>query len=468
MRRARRSTARSCTIADGIAAKPGASTGGSDIISAGDRSTSVDGDVLNVGSPTVGAPTADYHGGDDEILGPLTEEFQGMTGDAGRVYGGSRLTGGNDSFFIQSTNAISIVEGDAGDVVGEVVGGNDYIAAGKDFQGRLIGDVREAHPGSRVDGGDDTINGGDMGEYIVGDVYKLRGGRLVGGNDKINGGGGNDIIAGDAYEVRSNSIATGGDDVINAGGGNDEVYGDAGSGVTGHIGVGGNDRIYGESGNDRLHGDGGADTLDGGTQSDTLYGGDGNDWLSGGADNDTLHGDAGDDQLDGGGGADFMGGLTGNDTYFVNDSGDVVYELAGFGIDTVWSTLATTTAWANVEILRYNGVGNFTGIGNALNNTIAGLAGNDRLEGGDGNDMLIGGAGADALIGGAGIDTASYATAYAGVDARLPASPTNTGGDAMGDTFSGIENLDRLGLRRCPQRRQRRPIRSSAARVGTI
>ena len=161
-----------------------------------------------------------------------------------------------------------------------------------------------------------------------------------------------------------NSIATGGDDVINAGGGNDEVYGDAGSGVTGHIGVGGNDRIYGESGNDRLHGDGGADTLDGGTQSDTLYGGDGNDWLSGGADNDTLHGDAGDDQLDGGGGGDFMGGLTGNDTYFVNDSGDVVYELAGFGIDTVWSTLATTTAWANVEIVRYNGVGNFTGIGN--------------------------------------------------------------------------------------------------------
>ena len=162
-------------FADGVVAKTGASTGGSDIVSAGDRSTSFSGDVMNVGSPTVGAPTADYHGGDDELLGPLTEEHHGMTGDAWRVYGGSRLTGGNDSFFIQSTNATSSVEGDAGDVVGEVIGGNDYIAAGKDFQGTLVGDVREAHPGSRVDGGDDTINGGDMGEYIVGDVYKLEG-----------------------------------------------------------------------------------------------------------------------------------------------------------------------------------------------------------------------------------------------------------------------------------------------------
>ena len=114
-----------------------------------------------------------------------------------------------------------------------------------------------------------------------------------------------------------------------------------------------------------------------------------------------------------------MVGLTGNDTYFVNDAGDIVYELAGFGIDTVWTTLATTTPWANVEILRFNGVGNFTGIGNGLDNTIAGSAGNDRLEGGDGNDVLIGGAGADALIGGAGIDTASYVTA--GERRRRPA-----------------------------------------------
>ncbi len=139
-----------------------------------------------------------------------------------------------------------------------------------------------------------------------------------------------------------------------------------------------------------------------------------------------------------------MGGLTGNDTYFVNDAGDVVNELAGFGTDTVWSTLATTTS-ANVEVLRYNGVGNFTGIGNGLDNTIAGLAGDDRLDGGDGNDVLIGGAGADALIGGAGIDTASYATADCRRSTR-GCSPArrSTGGDAIGDSYVGRREPDRL------------------------
>jgi Ca2+-binding RTX toxin-like protein len=422
-------------FAEGIVAKPGASTGGSDIVSAGDRSTSVSGDVMNVGSPTVGAPMTDYHGGNDEILGALTEEHHGMTGDAWRVYGGSRLTGGNDNFFIQSTNAISSVEGDAGDVVGQALGGDDYISAGKDFRGTLVGDVREAHPDSQVEGGNDSINGGDMGEYLVGDVYKLRGGKLVGGDDTINGGGGNDIIAGDAYEVRADSNSAGGDDLIRAGGGNDEVYGDAG-----YIGQGGNDTLYGEVSNDRLHGEGGDDVIDGGTQSDVLHGGDGNDWLSGGTDNDTLHGDAGNDQLDGGSGADLLGGLTGNDTYFVNDPGDIVYELAGFGTDAVWTTLNNTTLSANVEILRFNGAGNFTATGNDFANTIVGSVGDDSLSGGGGNDTLVGGAGGDTMRGGDGIDTVSYAAASAGVDARMLAMVLNQG-DAFGDGYDSIENL---------------------------
>ena len=164
--------------------------------------------------------------------------------------------------------------------------------------------------------------------------------------------------------------------MIRAGGGNDEVYGDAG-----YVGQGGNDRLYGDSGNDRLHGEGGADTIDGGTQNDTLYGGDGDDWLSGGADADTLYGDAGNDQLDGGSGADTLAGLTGDDTYYVNDAGDIVYELANFGSDTVWSFLNGFTLTANVEALRFNGIGNFTGVGNEIANTIAGGAGADRLDG---------------------------------------------------------------------------------------
>jgi len=48
-------------------------------------------------------------------------------------------------------------------------------------------------------------------------------------------------------------------------------------------------------------------------------------------------------------GVDLIAGLNGSDTYFVNNPGDVVSELAGFGIGTLWSTFATTTLAANVE-----------------------------------------------------------------------------------------------------------------------
>jgi Ca2+-binding RTX toxin-like protein len=431
-------------VGDGIAARAGDTSGGLDIISLGDAHAYAIGDVLEVGSRTPGGPTSVFRGGNDEILGLVTDEHHGVTGDAGRVYSGSRLEGGNDNILIQSKHLLADAEGDAGDVVGTVIGGNDYIQAGKDFQGRLTGDVRGAHPGSRVEGGDDTINAGDLGEYIVGDVYKLRGGQLVGGDDTINGGGGNDIIAGDAYEVRSDSIVTGGDDLIRAGGGNDEVYGDAG-----YVGQGGNDTLYGEISNDRLHGEGGDDVLDGGTQSDVLYGGDGNDTLYGGADNDTLHGDAGNDQLDGGSGADLLGGLTGNDTYFVNDAGDVVYELAGFGTDTVWSTLPTTSLGANVENLRFNGVGNFHGLGNEFDNTITGGARSDRLEGGAGNDVLDGGGEGDLLYGGAGNDI-YYLDDFYDNAVEDPAQGAN-GVDTVLSSFietrlgAGLENLTLLG-----------------------
>jgi serralysin len=69
-----------------------------------------------------------------------------------------------------------------------------------------------------------------------------------------------------------------------------------------------------------------------------------------------------------------------------------------------------------------------------------GKGGNDVLNGAGGNDILDGGAGGDQLVGGAGTDTASYASAAAGVFARLFSAGSNTG-DAAGDSYSGIENL---------------------------
>lgn len=79
-------------------------------------------------------------------------------------------------------------------------------------------------------------------------------------------------------------------------------------------------------------------------------------------------------------------------------------------------------------------------VGDDLANKLVGTTSADVLTGNGGDDILIGGQGADALDGGAGIDTASYANAKSGVKVSLVAGAVNTG-DALGDTFIGIENL---------------------------
>ena len=96
------------TFGDGLAARNGA-TGGRDIIHLGDRIGTVMGDVSTVGV----AAAVDYRGGNDEILGLVTNAVQYAYGDAGTVYGGSRLTGGNDTILVQSTSAYSYAAGDA-------------------------------------------------------------------------------------------------------------------------------------------------------------------------------------------------------------------------------------------------------------------------------------------------------------------------------------------------------------------
>ena len=77
----------------------------------------------------------------------------------------------------------------------------------------------------------------------------------------------------------------------------------------------------------------------------------------------------------------------------------------------------------------------------AGDDVVSGGAGDDTLYGEGGDDILEGGLGADALIGGNGNDTASYANAAAGVTVSLDGT-AGTGGEALGDTLSGIENLE--------------------------
>ncbi len=71
---------------------------------------------------------------------------------------------------------------------------------------------------------------------------------------------------------------------------------------------------------------------------------------------------------------------------------------------------------------------------------LSGGDGDDTIRGNGGNDQLVGGAGADRLIGGDGVDTADYSASTAGVIVNLELG-IGKGGDAEGDTFSGIENL---------------------------
>ncbi|KQW83051.1 Ig-like domain-containing protein [Brevundimonas sp. Root1279] len=159
-----------------------------------------------------------------------------------------------------------------------------------------------------------------------------------------------------------------------------------------------------------------------------------NNLISGGIGADLLIGLAGNDILIGGAGAaNEMFGGAGDDTYVVSAVGDVIVELAGEGTDTVETTLASFTLGANVENLTYTGAGNFTGVGNA---------GSNHLAGGTGDDILSGRGGIDYLSGGPGSDTASYAQAAGAVDVRLGVTGTaRNDGDGATDVLTGIENV---------------------------
>jgi Ca2+-binding RTX toxin-like protein len=152
--------------------------------------------------------------------------------------------------------------------------------------------------------------------------------------------------------------------------------------------------------------------------------------MTGGAGNDLIFANGGADTLNGGAGDDLLVGGAGNDTYIVDDIGDTIVELENEGRDTVQTTLDSYMLDLNVENLTYAGTGDFTGLGNELDNIITGgdagnslygEAGNDRLigglgddflDGGTGDDVLNGGDGDDAIAGGAGNDTINVGAGF--------------------------------------------------------
>jgi len=289
------------------------------------------------------------------------------------------------------------------------------------------------------------------------------------GNDRVNGGAGNDTLGGGA-----------GDDALDGGIGNDALDGGADD-----------DMLVGGEGNDALDGGAGDDTLDGGLGNDALEGSSGIDtasyvWaggvvtvslaitsaqetgagrdtlagienLTGSGYHDVLAGDGGANLLYGWVGNDWLEGGLGNDTLDGGDGTDTAaYASATAGVtvslgiagpqDTVGAGTDTLVRMENLEGSNFADTLSGDGAVNVLrggsdNDFLYGAAGNDRLEGGDGDDTLEGGTGNDNLTGGFGSNTASYASATAGVTVKLSTGSAQNTKGAGSDTLYQIANL---------------------------
>ena len=157
------------------------------------------------------------------------------------------------------------------------------------------------------------------------------------------------------------------------------------------FGFAGNDKIFGGAGNDFIDGGAGNDTIDGGAGNDRILGGLGNDNIKGGLGNDTINGGAGNDIINGGDGNNIITGGLGNDT-MIGGTGDDTF-IAGPGVDSI--------------------------------------------TGGANSAFVFGAFFATGFVGG---DWLSYADSTTAVGVDITSSGAALGG-ALGDTWTGVENL---------------------------
>jgi serralysin len=289
---------------------------------------------------------------------------------------------------IRGTSASETVNGTAGNDYIDGQGGDDKMQGGRGDDTYIVDSAKDKVVESKNQGTDTVL--ASVTHALASNVENLT---LTGAGD-INGTGntGANVIIGNA-----------GANVLKGGSGNDTIFG----------GIG-NDRIYGDGGNDLIDGGADDDYLDGGSgPADTVSyasatsgvtvnlnlkgaqntGGGGIDTLkafenvTGSAYADTLFGSS-KGFIDGGAGADAMSGGKGTNTYFVDDAGDQVFELARGGTDTVMSSV-TFGLGANVENLTLTGAAAIDGTGNELANRIAGNSAANVLTGGAGKDAFI-------------------------------------------------------------------------------
>ena len=190
----------------------------------------------------------------------------------------------------------------------------------------------------------------------------------------------------------------------------------------------------------------GDDVLTGGAGADLIGGLDGSDVIHGAGGNDVLEGGSGDDFLDGGAGADTLRGGAGNDLYVVDDSGDLVEEDAGAGIDEIRTALAvfSLAARPNVENLTGTSAVRQTLTGNAADNVITAGVGDDLLHlWSGGNDTVLAGAGNDNIFFGSTLNGADILNGGAGGDTLILQGDYGSG-LVLGPNVTQIESISIL------------------------
>lgn len=359
------------------------------------------------------------------------------------------------------------IRGLSGDDFGSGGAGNDFVAGDGDEDWVLGGS------------GDDVVFGGGGHDTVFGDA----------GEDRIAGGDGNDIMSGGLGDDRI--VGGAGDDTFlyRRGDGRDILLDDL---------VDNWDVVYVNG----AYINGYVLNADGTVTKDGVVWFDGSAWLGGqiewndetrtlrrhlGAVGGAISRDSGEDTLEFGVGIDLQDltfTRTGNDlvvgvsddnsTETADSLGDSIaiadWYAAGRPVETF--VFASTGAHDVGSMVLQGGTESADSlVGNGLQDWMTGNGGDDRLEGRAGADILVGGAGrdhllggldadvlyggadddrldggegADRLFGGAGVDTASYASATAGVSAWLDISAQSAfgRGDARGDRFSAIEGLE--------------------------
>jgi Ca2+-binding RTX toxin-like protein len=335
---------------------------------------------------TADSDTIDGAGGNDTLSGLAGDDILiGGTGD-------DIMSGGldNDTYYVDS----------AGDVVNEAAGeGNDRIATAVSYALAAGSEVERLEALHYSGTAALNLTGNELANILIGNA----------GANLLDGGGGADTMTGGP-----------GDDVYYVDDAGDVVLEEAGAAA-------GIDRVatlvsYVLAANaliETLEALNQASTnamdLTGSDTANVIRGNEGVNVVRGGGGNDVLYGYGGDDVLIGETGNDQMLGGGGNDTYYVEDTGDTVGDIAGEGTDRIATSVSfTVSQFMEIETLEAVNITDTTAInltGSASTLTIIGneganiLTGDHKLIGLGGDDTLGGSTASNYMYGGTGNDT---------------------------------------------------------------